>query len=638
MGKPLNQIQNIKQLITMKKPILALLALVTSGFCLSAQTLSNYQATVNGQNPNYYYTFDNGSVTSIGASNAITLTYNPTSGSQVGFGYDAYHNPGNCVYFSASADALDYPYPKPADLIIYGGGTANTNSTKEGSITFLFKSLGPGSNTHQCYIFSAGYANANHNALSLYIENTNAANGDPNCLKLRFGDHSTTILQQANIVPDTWHYFAFTYTEATNNFFWDSTGTNLVTIKGKWYLGRAGGTLASDVTTNAVDVVAGEANVFAIGDRSDLNSSAGFDRPGTGMVDEFATWSRRLTVTEITNQFSKLPNNLTPPPRSTYQSVITNQSPSYYFKFDGNYVDSVGGTLTLSTNGPTTGLTYDYFGGPTNAVVFSSSVPGDALVNNGNLLNGGGTYSGTSGTGQGALSFLFRTLNSYVNQGNRHLYSAGGNSGTSNRFELFFNTYSSTNDPEALKLGFGDSSTIVLSTNDFVPAAWYYFAMNYDETKTNKQVKWWLGPVGGTLQSGFFSATNGSLAGQGNVFVIGNSTNFDKNSFRNSTPSGNGRIDEFAIWHRLLTTNDVVEQFSALTVSAGPPPTLSIAVSGTNAIISWPSSTDSGYSLQSTTNLASPIWLSAGASFVVGTNNVVTNSISGSAQFYRLTK
>jgi hypothetical protein len=634
VGKPLNQIQNIKQLITMKKLILALLALVTSGFCLSAHTLSNYQATVNGQNPNYYYTFDNGSVTSIGASNAITLTFNPTSGSQVGFGYDAYHNPGNCVYFSASADALDYPYPKPADLIIYGGGTANTNSTKEGSITFLFKSLDPGSNTHQCYIFSAGYANANHNALSLYIENTNAANGDPNCLKLRFGDHSTTILQQANIVPDTWHYFAFTYTEATNNFFWDSTGTNLVTIKGKWYLGRAGGTLASDVTTNAVDVVAGEANVFAIGDRSDLNSSAGFDRPGTGMVDEFATWSRRLTDTEITNQFSKLPNNLTPPPRSTYQGVITAQSPSYYFKFDGDYVDSVGGTLTLRTNGPTIALTYDYFGGPTNAVIFTSG--GDALTNNGNLLNGGGsTYTGNPGTGQGALSFIFRSI-ATNNQGTRTLYDAGGDTNNNNQFSLFFNTYSSTSSPLALKLRFGDSSTAILQPTNMVPFDWYYFAMTYDETKTNKQVKWWLGLIGGTLNSGTLSATNGALAGQGNVFVIGSSSaSLVNNSFRNSTPSGQGRIDEFAIWHRLLLTNEVVAQFSALTF---PPPTLSIAVSGTNAIISWPSSTDSGYSLQSTTNLASPNWLSAGASFVVGTNNVVTNSISGSAQFYRLTK
>jgi hypothetical protein len=65
---------------------------------------------------------------------------------------------------------------------------------------------------------------------------------------------------------------------------------------------------------------------------------------------------------------------------------------------------------------------------------------------------------------------------------------------------------------------------------------------------------------------------------------------------------------------------------------------LKIIASGTNAIISWPSSTDPGYALQFTTNLALPNWLGAGSPSIVGTNFVVTNSISYSAQFYRLTK
>jgi hypothetical protein len=151
-----------------------------------------------------------------------------------------------------------------------------------------------------------------------------------------------------------------------------------------------------------------------------------------------------------------------------------------------------------------------------------------------------------------------------------------------------------------------------------------------------------VGRPGATLQSGFFSAISNSLAGAGNPFYIGNQVGGggSGNAFRyqNSSYTGNGQISQFTIWNRLLTTNEVAAQFGALSVSAGPPPTLSIAVSGTNAIISWPSSTDPGYGLQSTTNLMSPNWLSAGASYVVGTNNVVTNSISSSAQFYRLKK
>ncbi len=65
---------------------------------------------------------------------------------------------------------------------------------------------------------------------------------------------------------------------------------------------------------------------------------------------------------------------------------------------------------------------------------------------------------------------------------------------------------------------------------------------------------------------------------------------------------------------------------------------LRIAASAGNAVISWPSSTAAGYALQTATNLVSPVWLSAGSSSIVGTNYVVTNSISDKAQFYRLSQ
>jgi hypothetical protein len=82
----------------------------------------------------------------------------------------------------------------------------------------------------------------------------------------------------------------------------------------------------------------------------------------------------------------------------------------------------------------------------------------------------------------------------------------------------------------------------------------------------------------------------------------------------------------------------VTSAVATLTVSAGPPPTLGIAVSGTNAIISWPSSTDPGFVLQSTTNLASPTWSSAGTPATIGNQNIVTNALNWNAQFYRLKK
>jgi hypothetical protein len=82
----------------------------------------------------------------------------------------------------------------------------------------------------------------------------------------------------------------------------------------------------------------------------------------------------------------------------------------------------------------------------------------------------------------------------------------------------------------------------------------------------------------------------------------------------------------------------VTSAVATLTVSAGPPPTLGITASGTNAIISWLSGTDPGFVLQSTTNLASPTWSSAGTPGTIGNQNIVTNALNWNAQFYRLKK
>jgi hypothetical protein len=82
----------------------------------------------------------------------------------------------------------------------------------------------------------------------------------------------------------------------------------------------------------------------------------------------------------------------------------------------------------------------------------------------------------------------------------------------------------------------------------------------------------------------------------------------------------------------------VTSVVATLTVAAGPPPTLGITASGTNAIISWLSGTDPGFVLQSTTNLASPTWSSAGTPATIGNQNIVTNALNWNAQFYRLKK
>jgi uncharacterized repeat protein (TIGR03803 family) len=68
-------------------------------------------------------------------------------------------------------------------------------------------------------------------------------------------------------------------------------------------------------------------------------------------------------------------------------------------------------------------------------------------------------------------------------------------------------------------------------------------------------------------------------------------------------------------------------------------PQLTINLSATNVILTWPTNA-TGFTLQSTTNLVPPVVWSAvsPAPVAVNTNNAVTNIISGKQMFYRLSQ
>lgn len=623
-----------------------------ASLCASAQTLADYQATVTGQNPSCYFTFDNGSLANLSGSPAVTLTAFSPSGFTGQFAEDVFNNPSNSVYFITSGDVA-YDPNEATDKLISGGGNPTTSSTAKGSVTLLFKMTDPGGvpsftgtgnlGHNQLNIFSFGGHTANvagfpcTNAFKLFVDNVTTQTNNAGALKFQFGDSETVLLSSNNIAWDTWYYFAVTYDETS------TIGGQPNTNKANWYLGllKGNSSILSGTTTNDPSSVAGDASDFLIGATRNNSGVIGssFKNPGTGQVDELAVWSRQLSAAEIQAQFNKLPN-LNPQPLSTYQGVITSQAPSHYFKLDGNSVDAVNpNTVVLSTNVPTWGQTsgYDYGYYLTPHSSFFLSTGPDALFWNGNLLNGGGTYNGSPGSGQGSISFLFRSLGSYVNQGVKYLYSAGGSSTTTNGFALFLESNTGTTSPESLKLRFGGTSHVILNTNDFFRSTWYYFAMTYDEASAT--ANWWLAPLtpagNGPLATGSFSVEVGSLAGEGDVFVIGNNTNYNS-AYRNSTPSGNGQVDEFAIWNRLLAGSEITNQFNAL----ASPPKLSIASAGANAIISWKVSSDPGpaFILQSTPSLSSPSWSGAGSPVASGSNYIVTNPATSNAQFYRLKK
>ena len=578
------------------------------------QTSSNYQAVVSAQSPSSYFKLD-GSLASAVDSDVALEAFGAG-----GFTFDAFRNPGMSYSY---VNKTDFLRNLTATNLISGGGTSNTTSTASGSVTLLFRTLSTGEISGQRYLFSAGSVTTEHNAFALFLESTNVANGDPNALKLRFGDSTTTVLPAESIVPSTWYYFAVTYLE--------SRAPN----KAVWYVGRPGHTLLSGPTTNSPESVAGSGSGLYIGNKETLD--AAFRDPGSGQLDEFAIWNRELTAAEVNAQFAALPSEV-PPPASAYQGIVASQSPDYYFHLDGSLSNAVAADPVLTSVGPTAGFTYDLFGDfqTTNAAAFTAA--SDGLVASNNLVNGGGSFTGTPGTGAGTITFLFNSLSGTNNSGQRFLFSAGGATATTNAFAVFLENWTASTDPGAIKVRLGNSSKAILAPQNIVPGDWYYCAVAYDESLTNEQVTWYLGQPGGGLNGGTLTYLEGVKAGQGDVFVIGNHTNFNA-AWRSP---GTGRIDEFAIWHRILSPTEITNQFAALTQSTSlAPPKLTITLSGENVLVSWPAATQGSFSLETTnvldsTTLGAATWPSAGTPTLIGSDYVVTNTISGGASFYRL--
>jgi uncharacterized repeat protein (TIGR03803 family) len=165
-------------------------------------------------------------------------------------------------------------------------------------------------------------------------------------------------------------------------------------------------------------------------------------------------------------------------------------------------------------------------------------------------------------------------------------------------------------------------------------------------------------PEAGLLLSGntlYGTAVEGGTNGYGTVFAVNtNGTsfttlhNFTATSGSNDTNSdGANPRDGLILSGNTLygTANEGGTNGNGTVFSLSfPSPQLTITRSGTNVHLTWPSGVAgysySAFTLQSTTNLASPaVWSTVpNTPVVVNTNNTVTNSISGAQTFYRLSQ
>jgi uncharacterized repeat protein (TIGR03803 family) len=156
-------------------------------------------------------------------------------------------------------------------------------------------------------------------------------------------------------------------------------------------------------------------------------------------------------------------------------------------------------------------------------------------------------------------------------------------------------------------------------------------------------------PAAGLVQGsdGYFYGTTqigGTNGGEGTIFRIGSTG--DYTSLYSFSGGGDGSNPQSA----LVQASD--GSFYGTTANGGSSgagtvfrltvplglPKLAILPAGTNVVLMW-TNTASGFTLQSTTNLASPAWnTNLPSPVIVNGFNTVTNPISASQQFYRLSQ
>jgi hypothetical protein len=92
-------------------------------------------------------------------------------------------------------------------------------------------------------------------------------------------------------------------------------------------------------------------------------------------------------------------------------------------------------------------------------------------------------------------------------------------------------------------------------------------------------------------------------------------------------------------WATPVTTYADFANFSVADPNQTTPPTLAISLVGTNAVISWPTNAGAGFVLETTTTfLLTNVWTPLSGAVVSNDQYVLTNGISSSGCFYRLSK
>ncbi|HEU5125834.1 MAG TPA: LamG-like jellyroll fold domain-containing protein [Verrucomicrobiae bacterium] len=167
------------------------------------------------------------------------------------------------------------------------------------------------------------------------------------------------------------------------------------------------------------------------------------------------------------------------------------------------------------------------------------------------------------------------------------------------------------------KVEIGNFSSSFQTAPIFSDNGWHHYAIVFDDGTVTM---YWDGKPRGT-----FNQTINS--GLGKPTQIGSSA-------PTTTAEGwIGNLDEIAFYSDALSAGQIWDHYRAMIAPAATVPSLSFSLAGSQLTLSWPADV-SGYTLESSTDLASGQWLPVEG--VV--NNQVTVDASVGTQFFRLVK
>ncbi|MGA2684345.1 MAG: choice-of-anchor tandem repeat GloVer-containing protein [Verrucomicrobiota bacterium] len=301
---------------------------------------------------------------------------------------------------------------------------------------------------------------------------------------------------------------------------------------------------------------------------------------------------------------------------------------------------NVQGTLFyVTTNGATSGELQDFYAPTYNpyAINYNGIFPSARLMSSGGTLYGTTEQGGSYGSGTifsvvtnqpASFSILhyFAAVDPITGTNTEGAYSFSGLvlSGST----LYGTTYGGGT--------YGNGTVFAVNTNTLVFTDLYNFTGGNDGS----------GPHAGLTLSGhtlYGTTLAGGTSSNGTLFAI----NTDGSGFTNlynftgSNDGANPQTDLILSGNTLYGTaagggssgNGTIFSFTL------PRPLLAITRSGTNAILTW-SASPSGYTLEFATNLvSSTVWnTNLPAPVILSGTNTVTNAISTSVRFYRLTQ